>query len=464
MNILEMLKSSDKAALIQGEKCVTYYELLNSGMQFGKKLKDCGIKSGSHVLVFVPLSIELYIAMIGAWTIGAIPIFIDFSQGAKFVNNSIERLTPDIIICDKVTSLVRLTYAKMRKLRKLKIIIDFTDSIRQSAKLQCDHPAIMTLTSGTTGIPKIAVRTHGFLIAQYHALTAHMDYNENHVDLGTLPVFTLASLASHMTILLPNKSYKSKINFADLALQMQEECVSRAICSPAIMSKLLNHSDFPDLRSVYLGGAPVYPSVLKKIPKRVDLNIVYGSTEAEPIAGIAWADVSENDRQNISNGAGLLVGHIVPEVECRIGNNSEIQVSGETVLKGYLGGIGDEENKILEGDKTWHKTGDAGYIDEQGRLWLLGRVSQAIHDESGTLYPFCAECILDSHFGIRGAFLLQNKERVAVIEKGFVNENDVLQALKSQHISKIITIKKIPMDKRHGAKIDYERLLKSLLR
>ena len=112
------------------------------------------------------------------------------------------------------------------------------------------------------------------------------------------------------------------------------------------------------------------------------------------------------------------------------------------------------------GDKIWHRTGDAGYIDGQGRLWLLGRVSQAIHDEQGTLYPFCVECILDAHFGIRGAILARNGERIVVIEKNAANPDDVLRVLEPQHITRVITVKKIPMDKRHNAKIDYTKLKK----
>ena len=458
MNILELLKPGDKAALIQGNKRVTYSELLKGGLGFGGCLHSEGVKAGSHVLVFIPLSIELYTAMIGAWSIGASAIFIDFSRGSKFVSDSIERLKPDVIVCDTVTGFVRNMYPKMHRIK--------TISIKSSGKpvdiekVDAEHPAILTFTSGTTGVPKIAVRTHGFLINQYNVLCKHIDFNENHIDLGTLPVFTLANLAAKMTTLLPDKSYKSKINSGRLAAKMENENVTRAICSPALMAKLLKHSSFPLINNMYLGGGPVYPSLLEKVRKDVDLQIVYGSTEAEPIAGIRWADVDAEDRKKIADGAGLLVGRVVSEVECRIGEKleNEILVSGDTVLKGYLNGVGDIENKLREGDKVWHRTGDAGYFDEQGRLWLTGRVSQAIRDAKGTLYPFCVECILDAHFGIRGAIIAGNGERIVIIEKGAANPDEVLKALQPQHIERIVLIDKLPMDKRHGAKIDYERL------
>ena len=92
------------------------------------------------------------------------------------------------------------------------------------------------------------------------------------------------------------------------------------------------------------------------------------------------------------------------------------------------------------------------------RKAVLGRVSQAIHDDNGVLYPFCVECILDAHYGIRGAILVKNGKRIVVIEKGAVDCEDVLCELRPQHIAQVVEVKKIPMDKRHGAKVDYDRL------
>jgi Acyl-CoA synthetases (AMP-forming)/AMP-acid ligases II len=460
LNILELLNPSEKTALIQNGKRVNYKELLDQGLRFGGCLKKNGIEKNNYILVFMPLSIDLYIAMIGAWSIGAIPIFIDFSRGSKFVNDSIERLKPDIIVCDAVTGLIRNVYSKMRKIKVVKV--KGRGDYAPAEKLNDDHPAILSFTSGTTGLPKIAVRTHGFLIDQYHVLKEHIDFDENHIDLGTLPVFTLANMAAGITTLLPDKSYKSKTNAEKLAKQIEHEKTSRIICSPTLMQNLLKYSDFPSLRNVYLGGGPVYSTLLNKIREDIELHIVYGSTEAEPISAIRWKDVAPADREKINQGSGLTVGYVASGIDCKIGDEQEILVSGKTVLKGYMNGIGDSENKIREGDKIWHRTGDAGYFDEKGCLWLLGRVSQAIHDKQGALYPFSVECVLDARFGIRGAVLTRDGMRTVVIEKGTANSSDVLDALKPLGVENVIAVQKLPMDKRHGAKIEYGRLEKFL--
>ena len=143
---------------------------------------------------------------------------------------------------------------------------------------------------------------------------------------------------------------------------------------------------------------------------------VYGSTEAEPIAEIDRRAIEPADRVAMQQGAGLLAGLPAPSIQLRIlsdrwgtplgpwrledldreslaaGEVGEIVVSGDHVLTGYLDGRGDEETKIRVGDRTWHRTGDAGYLDRRGRLWLLGRASAKVIDDDGVVYPFSIEC------------------------------------------------------------------------
>ncbi|MCL2353440.1 MAG: AMP-binding protein [Defluviitaleaceae bacterium] len=453
MNILELVKSSDKIAFMQNGKSITYRELLARGCEFGGLLANKGIKKGGHVLVFAPLSIDFYIAMIGAWVIGATPIFIDFSRGSQFVNDSISRLKPDIIVCDGVTALVRLKYANIKQIPMVKVNTKPNNRL-DIQNVDANHPAILTFTSGTTGQPKVAVRSHGFLINQYHILKKYIDFDENHIDFATLPVFTLANLAAGITTILPNKAYKG------VKLPKSLSKITRTICSPATLQKMLASSTLPLLKKVYLGGAPVYPSLLKKLMSDVEVNTVYGATEAEPIAHLDWANATDEDKSKIASGAGLLAGHPVSEIDIKITPEGEIIVTGDNVLKGYLEGIGDVENKIKDGEKIWHRTGDTGYIDDAGRLWLTGRLSQIICDEIGVLHPFAVECVLDAHFGIRGAAILHKGKRAVVIDKN-LDSNLVLKALKSLHIHQVIKIKALPMDKRHNAKIDYAQLEKA---
>jgi len=443
MNILNHLTKSNKIALIQGKKKISFTDLLEQGLRFGTYLTHQGIKKDDAVLIFIPLSITLYKTMIGAWAIGAVPIFVDFSRGVHFVNDTVLRLKPKAVICDHITALARLKYPSLKKIKMLKIHARGV----QAPILNLDdaHPALLTFTSGTTGTPKTVVRSHGFLMAQYEVLKEHLDFSSHHTDLGTLAVFTLANLASLMTTVLPTKRYQAKVIPKKLARSIEKESVSRLIGSPKLISDLLQYSKLKTVEVVYLGGAPVYPSVIKKIPEHIDLHLVYGSTEAEPIAHLKWSQIDEVALEKIRSGYGLPVGRVVPEVECMIGEDHEILVRGVTVL-------------AKDGPGTWHKTGDTGFFDETGSLWLTGKVSQTINDKYGILHPFAIECVLDSHFGIRGAVLKEQQHRIVVIGECGLEEAQILAVLEGFHVDRVMKIEALPMDKRHGAKIDYERV------
>jgi acyl-CoA synthetase (AMP-forming)/AMP-acid ligase II len=243
-------------------------------------------------------------------------------------------------------------------------------------------------------------------------------------------------------------------------------------------------------RKLSSGGAPVFPCLLddmQAMAPDADVVAVYGSTEAEPIAHIARREIEPADYDNMLHGRGLLVGPPVAAIELRIlrdqwgkpitpyssvafaadcqpiGQPGEIVVSGGHVLCGYLHGRGDEETKFKVDGAVWHRTGDAGYLDAVGRLWLLGRCSARIQDSRGVLYPFAAETALYQDRRIQRAAVVGHRgRRVLAVQFNTDNGAAGLAALKAAHswmeLDDIRVCRHIPVDKRHNAKIDYPAL------
>jgi acyl-CoA synthetase (AMP-forming)/AMP-acid ligase II len=231
---------------------------------------------------------------------------------------------------------------------------------------------------------------------------------------------------------------------------------------------------------------------LQRIAPQATITAVYGSTEAEPIARISRHEIVTEDIAAILGGRGLIVGLPVPIIRLRIlknqwgtpvgpytptefhaacqpvGEAGEIVVSGKHVLSGYLGGRGDEENKFIVAGVRWHRTGDAGYLDDRGRLWLLGRCSARIEDSQGTLYPLSVEhAALQHEFVRRAAVVSVGGQRVLAVEfrNGRLPEPHMAPLLGSLGFAKVQQVrvlKSMPVDKRHNAKIDYP-VLNSLL-
>jgi acyl-CoA synthetase (AMP-forming)/AMP-acid ligase II len=214
---------------------------------------------------------------------------------------------------------------------------------------------------------------------------------------------------------------------------------------------------------------------------------VYGSTEAEPIASIDEQQVSVVDRVKTREGAGLLVGKPVRGCAVRIIKSQpgrelgpftneafsnlflatacagEIVVSGEHVISGYADRVRDRDNKIRVQNTVWHRTGDAGYFDSSGRLWLVGRCSAALSDYRGTVYPFQVEYAVNAVRGVRRAALIEKEgDRVLVLEtSGREFRNNCAEAARCVaqfEIDRILTVHRIPVDRRHDAKVDYPAL------
>ena len=137
----------------------------------------------------------------------------------------------------------------------------------------------------------------------------------------------------------------------------------------------------------------------------------------------------------------------------------EILVTGPHVNKGYLDPAHDVSTKVVdEHGVIWHRTGDAGWIDGSGRLWLLGRIDGHV----GNLFPFSVEAAARLWPGVRQVALCADAvQRPVLVIAGDVND---LASLKSRGakmgIERVIVVDKVPLDRRHGSKTDYTALKK----
>ncbi len=547
MNIVDIFEQRAKShpdapAIIDSHRgksrVTTYAELELASQKIAALLQRQGLQAGDTVLVFYPMSAELYIVLGAIFRLGVIAMFIDPSAGREHIERCCRLHQPHALIASPNAHLLRLVSSELRRIPKKFVLggyafgatkIDWEDHWERPhwerphpagktvasklTALKSDPcvslarrmrafpvktlPALITFTSGSTGQPKAALRTHEFLLAQHQVLHHSLDLKEGEIDLTTLPVFVLANLASGVTSLIPKADlrFPGAIDPAPIVEQIQKYELQSTAASPAFLEKIADYClnkkiILTTLQKIFTGGAPVFPRLLEKLQRiapQAKIVAVYGSTEAEPIAEIAHSQMTERDTFLMQRGSGLLAGVPVPEIELRIlcdqsgsaispltldefeksclENNvaGEIVVSGAHVLSGYLHGHGNEETKFSVAGKIWHRTGDAGYLDEAGRLWLLGRCAAKIVDERGILYPFAVECVALSYPNIKRAALMQQQgKRLLVIERinrrEELNKQELRNILAWAQLDEIRIIGQIPVDKRHNAKVDYPAL------
>lgn len=492
-------------------RAISFAELEAATARAAAMLRDDGVAPGDRVLVLHRMSIDLYVALIAVLRIGAVAVFLDPSAGAAHVERCCQSARPRAFIGSPRAHLLRLMCPALQAAPLKYTTAALAPGARRFAKwsafapepsmapVKDGHPALLTFTSGSTGEPKAAIRSHGFLLAQHRALAEAIDLRPGQIDLTTLPVFALANLASGVTSLIPDADLRrpGSIDPRPVLRQIGLHRPTRCAASPAFFERLLDAA--PDTRwasfqRLDAGGAPVFPRLLERLRRaapRARVVAVYGSTEAEPIAHVACDDITAADAEAMARGGGLLAGRPVPQIALRVipnrwgrpipaldertfeamclaaGEPGEIVVSGAHVLTGYLGGVGDEETKLRVRDTVWHRTGDAGYLDAQGRLWLLGRAEARIRDDAGELYPFAVEAAASALADVRRSALIAcGGRRVLAVEPRPGAEPGldaaVRRTLPWAKLDEIRIVRRVPVDGRHNAKVDYPALRRLL--
>jgi len=518
MNIAEILlrraeELGDNAAIIDvhhgQRRSYSFREVDSATANIASQFKDSGLRTGDGVLLLHPVAAELYLVLIALFRIGCVAIFLDPSAGREHIERCCRIFPPKALFGSAKAQLLRWTMPALHRVPKSFCSAWFpgsqklefegaTNLTREISSLSDDAAALVTFTSGSTGEPKAASRTHGFLLAQHRALAASLKLRAGTRDLTTLPIFVLANLASGVTSVLPDADlrFPGKIAPGPVLGQIQREKIQTTAASPAFISRLLDGCQrtgtaMPELQKIYIGGAPVFPGLLhraKHFCPSAKITSVYGSTEAEPMAEIALSDISQADFEAMERGKGLLAG---PPVECislriirdqwgvsippldsaafareivAVDEIGEIVVSGGHVLPGYLNAEGYAETKFEVDGARWHRTGDLGYLDARGRLWLLGRCSGKVQDERGTLYPFAVECAAMQNPAIRRAALaaIDGRRVLAIETEERLSADVILRSLSWTNLDQVIFLDRIPVDKRHNAKIDYVALNRKL--
>ena len=508
MNVVHLFREQaaarpDAAAIVEGRgarrRVTTFAELEAASSAGAARLLGMGLAPGDAVLVLVPLSADLYRVLASVFRAGLVAIVLDPGAGRGHVARCVRMRPPDAFVGSPTAHLLRALVPAVRRIPRPLVVGGWAPLARRFGgggeapiyERTPGAPALLTFTSGTTGQPKAAIRTHGLLAAQHAALSDALGLAPGQVDLGTLPVVVLASLASGVTTVLPDADLRRPGAYATAPVldQIRAERPTRTTASPAFVERLLGAAapgDLASLERVDLGGAPVFPYLLDRVRAAGARAVaVYGSTEAEPIAHLAH--LTDDDRARVRAGEGLPAGLPVPQVRVRVvadrtgeplgpfrqpewdalalgaGRVGEIVVAGDHVVPGYLDGVGDRESKVEVDGRRWHRTGDAGRLDADGRLWLLGRCASASRRGTGTVYPLQVEAALAERVQARAAFVELAGRRIVAVEGG-VDPEAVREAVAWAGLDAVVAVGAIPRDRRHNAKVDAPALRALLAR
>lgn len=468
---------------------------------------------GKKVLILLPPGEDLLISVFALLRLGAIPVVIDPGMGLKNFVACTRKTQAEFLLASPKA---RLPLFLLKGWIRFKNVIFITRKLKQKLQkrnfvchLQQENDleatAAVLFTSGSTGAPKGAVYTYRDFNAQIEALQQLFKIQAGEIDLPLLPVFSLYNPAFGMTTVVPemNPAHPSRLKPAYIAEALQTCSVTHSFGSPRLWTKIAEYCEaknvsFPALKRVFLAGAPVHPHLLKRVQALLPNGTVYtpyGATEALPIACISAKEVLEDTYQQTLAGKGTCVGKFVEGVEVCIvpisdeamdvlpselpqGEIGEIVVCAPYISKSYLNNPdATQKAKINAHGKIWHRMGDLGYKDVQGRLWFCGRKVERVLTPQKTYYTDCCEAIFNAHEEVFRSALIafKHKEEVVpaiVIEpKKKLSKAEKLSLLKALRlyaktcpetapIQYFAIFKNFPVDVRHNAKIHRLTLMK----
>ena len=263
------------------------------------------------------------------------------------------------------------------------------------------------------------------------------------------------------------------------AAMLEDACVrigaTLAFGSPAALANVVATSSeratwpgLAGLRTVFSAGAPVPPETLHAVADlapAASLHTPYGMTEALPVTDI---DLPAIDAAMLDDPTGgVCVGRPVQGARVRIDGNGEILVAAPWVSDGYLD-LWDTQHRarLFDGDVVWHRSGDVGHLDDAGRLWVEGRTVHVIHSESGPIAPVPVERVVERGLGVARSAAVGigpvGVQQLAVVLEDRASKpglastasTDEVRRLIERPVAAVLTLRHLPVDIRHNAKID----------
>lgn len=508
-------------------RSASYAELDAMSDCYARGLHHYGIERGARVALMVPPGLDFFALFFALFKAGIVPVLIDPGIGLKPLKICLAEAEPEAFIgitrAQLARILLRWSPGSIRRTVTLGPRLAWgglslrglarrggTSGPPMLADTQAGETAAILFTSGSTGIPKGVVYRHRHFTAQVEMLRATFGIRRGEVDLATFPPFALFDPALGMTTVVPHMdpTRPAKANPAYLVQAIDRFSVSNVFGSPALLKVLGDHCreqqrQLPTLRRVLSAGAAVPVDTValmqRAMPADGSVHTPYGATECLPVASISSHDMTPELIAATRAGAGTCVGRPVAPNEVAIlrlsdeaidtlrredllpaGAVGEIIVHGPTTTDRYWRRSGQTRlaKTTDEQGRSWHRMGDAGYFDEQGRLWFCGRKAQRVRTAQGDLFADQLEAIFNTIESIERSALVglgPPGEQVPVLcvelqraGKGTQSgcRGTVEQAVRAkaadhpqlQSLHRVLFHPGFPVDIRHNSKINRDAL------
>lgn len=497
---------------------ISFAELDRRVEQVAAGLAIIGVQPGDRIALLVPPGADLTAVLYGIWRAGAIAVVVDAGLGVRGMRTALRSAGPKYLIgVTKGLAAARLmaTGAQLisvgpipsaaRRALRVRWSLERIERLGAGAQIgppppSPADPAAIAFTSGATGPAKGVLYLHRQLLAQRDALAALYAITSEDRLVAAFGPFALFGAALGIPAAVPDMDLTAPSTLTARALGEAADAIEATMvfASPAAWMNVAATADgltpagasaLKGVRLLLSTGAPVPAELLHEVGRLMpaaEAHAPYGMTEVLPVADI---DVAEMDRAGLGNGTcvGRPVRGAVVEVAPldlagvpQAGLTTQPGITGEVLVRAAH--TKERYDRLWVTDQAastpagWHRTGDVGHFDTDGRLWIEGRLVHVIVTPEGPVTPVGIERRVEEAVagvrraaavgvGPRGAAQVVVVAEVTGMKPGLapaVMREAVRAAVAEMpdsgatrpQVAAVLTVRHLPVDIRHNSKID----------
>jgi acyl-CoA synthetase (AMP-forming)/AMP-acid ligase II len=418
---------SDAKALVFRDKVLTYLQLHRQSNCVANALLDLGVKAQSRVAILAKDSLKSYEILFACSKINAVLVPINWRLAAPEVRHILIDANVEVLFVgaelyglvksieeqlDGVITIITLEENEQKRLNYNNWCQHHSD-VDPNILIEPNDVAVQMYTSGTTGRPKGVQLAHRSFFATLKEIARQgeswIGWNQRDKSLLTLPSFHVGGLWWAVYGLVSGAENILLASFiaSDVLETIEKYRITKIAMVPAMMQILLaepgcDETDFSSLKHIVYGGSPIAQSLLKEAMDTFSCDFVqvYGLTETGAMAVTLSVDdhtyATPHRLKSVGKPfSGVSVAILNSEGETLpSGQVGEICIKSLTNMIGYWKLPEATAKTLVDG---WIHTGDAGYLDEEGYLYLCDRVKDMICSAGENVYPAEIENILQEH-------------------------------------------------------------------
>lgn len=456
-------KNKDKIALIFNDQRYTYQALEHLAVSVAGKLYDAGLQRGDRIAVYGKNSDHYVIIWLASIYGGFVHVPINFALTGESLLYIIRQSGAKACFYDQDLIDHIRAIEPLYGLSIIETLNNFIDSVNTLDtetvwKTAFDdikeHDLVQLLyTSGTTAHPKGAMMTHGAFIAEYLSVLYDLDFTRDDRMLHALPLYHSAQMHVFLMpqLLIGTTNYLIASPKAEMIFKyIQEHEITSMFAPPTVWINLLRHPsindfDLTSLKKIYYGASIMPVPVLLELRQRfpgVRFYNAYGQSEMAPLATVLRPEDHETRPAS--------AGRPVLQVETRV-----VDADMRDVPPGILGEIVHRSPQLMIGywDKPeetqeafkggWFHSGDLGYFDEEGYLYVVDRIKDVINTGGVLVASREVEEVLYKHPSVSEVAVIALPDEtwieavtaIVVLKKGMHADEEALKHFCRDHLA-----------------------------